>query len=116
MNFNIGTVVSAMSGRLFCDIGDLYKILSFMTGDEIYTHQIPRAIPPCKIELNKQFPSLAIEKIPEFNTAGDMKCQIDTWLLTLQAIYGATLNVEPLSVPYEQKDPLAELYEMMNSK
>lgn len=39
-------------------IGDLYEILDWMTGDEAFTHQLPRFADECKPEILKQHPVL----------------------------------------------------------
>ena len=37
----------------------VYDVLNFMTGDTLFTHQLPRARGECKPYLLKQFPQLA---------------------------------------------------------
>ena len=46
--FDLGTVLTVTTGRLLTDIGNLYEILNFMTGDDLMTHQLPRATEACK--------------------------------------------------------------------
>lgn len=42
--FDLGAVLTVSTKRLLTDIDDLYKILNYLTGEQIYTHQIPRAL------------------------------------------------------------------------
>lgn len=57
--FRLGTVLSVTSDRLLCEITDVYMLLSFMTDDDIYTHQIPLACEICKPAILEQYPDLA---------------------------------------------------------
>ena len=42
--FPLGVVLSITTGKLLCPIGDVYDILNFLTGDNLFTHQLPRAM------------------------------------------------------------------------
>ncbi len=59
-NYHIGDVLSVTTGRLVAQrhIGAVYDILNFLTGDDLYTHQIPRAMTECEPWLATQFPTL----------------------------------------------------------
>src|SRR3989344_6645903 len=59
--FHLGDVLSITTGRLVSPrhIDGVYDILTFMTGDTLFTHQLPRASDECKPYLVKQFPQLA---------------------------------------------------------
>jgi hypothetical protein len=41
--FTTNVVLSISHEKLLCDIGEVYRICDFLTGDELYTHQLPRA-------------------------------------------------------------------------
>lgn len=58
--FHIGDVLSITTERLVSPrhIQGVYDILEFMTGEGIWTHQIPRVMRECRPALLKQFPSL----------------------------------------------------------
>jgi hypothetical protein len=58
--FHIGDILSVTTGRLVSSrhIDGLYEILNFLTGDELYTHQLPRAMRECEPWLKTQFPYL----------------------------------------------------------
>lgn len=59
--FPLGTVLSITTGRLLAPngIGGVYEILNFMSGDNLFTHQLPRVMDECKPYLLQQFPQLA---------------------------------------------------------
>ena len=58
--FHIGDVLSVTTGRLVSarHIDGVYDILNFLTGDNLYTHQLPRAMEECKPWLRSMFPAL----------------------------------------------------------
>ncbi len=60
-SFHLGDILSITTGRLVSlrHIDGVYDILNFMTGDNLFTHQLPRASRECAPELKKQFPALA---------------------------------------------------------
>ena len=60
-SFSLGDVLSITTGRLVSErhIDGVYDILNFMTGDNLFTHQLPRAMEECRPFLLKQFPELA---------------------------------------------------------
>jgi hypothetical protein len=39
----------------------VYEILNFLTGDKLFTHQLPRAMTECEPWLRSQYPQLFIE-------------------------------------------------------
>src|SRR4051812_25242756 len=59
--FDLGTVLSVTTGRLVAPNGmdDLYDILNFLTGDNLFTHVLPRANRWAAPLLLAQFPRLA---------------------------------------------------------
>lgn len=58
--FCLGDVLSITTGRLLSPrhIEGVYDILNFMTDDNLFTHQLPRASKKCAPFLLKQFPEL----------------------------------------------------------
>ena len=64
MRFPIADVLGVTTGRLIGRIDGIYKILNFMTGDNLFTHQLPRAMEECEPSLREQFPRL-MEDCPE---------------------------------------------------
>jgi len=58
--FHISGVLSVTTGHLVSPrhMDGIYDILNFMTGDNLFTHQLPRASDECKPYLLKQHPQL----------------------------------------------------------
>lgn len=58
--FHIGDVLSVTTGRLVSSrhMDGVYDILNFLTTDDLFTHQLPRACEECKPWLRTQFPRL----------------------------------------------------------
>ena len=52
-----------------------YEILNFLTGDSLYTHQLPRAVRQCEPWLRAQFPTLMADApgMPERLAAMDAR-------------------------------------------
>lgn len=110
MKFTLGEVLSITDGRLMCDMGGVYRILNHMTGDNLFTHQLPRAARECKPFLLKQFPQLANVKMDNFGPENAQKI-----LDALQAEYGNEFDVQPLPKhAHEFIDPLSELAEKVH--
>lgn len=58
--FHISDVLSVTTGRLVSSrhMEGVYDILNFLTGDNLFTHQLPRASRECEPWLRTQFPKL----------------------------------------------------------
>lgn len=56
--FHLGDVLSITTGRLISPRGieGVYDILRFMTGQDLFTHQLPRAMTEMKPRLLAQHP------------------------------------------------------------
>jgi hypothetical protein len=64
--FHISDVLTATTGRLVSDrhMDGVYDIYNFLTGDQLFTHQLPRAGRECESWLRSQFPHLFAEHPP----------------------------------------------------
>jgi hypothetical protein len=69
--FHIGTILSVTTGRLVSPTGlnGVYEILSYMAGESVYTHQIPRFGEECAPWLLRQHPQLANVTLETLDTA-----------------------------------------------
>lgn len=56
--FDLGTVLTITTGLLLTKIENVYKILDWMTGESLFTHQLPRVGRECEPEILSQFPEL----------------------------------------------------------
>ena len=113
-DFHLSDILSITDGRLVSTrhMDGVYEILNFMTGDSLFTHQLPRAAGVCKPALLAQHPQLAsvVEPYTKLDAA-----TIPAWLAKQIAKFGETLPVAPLA-EWESKHPLAELEEMAPGK
>ena len=94
MQFHIGVVLSVTTGKLLSrgGIGACYKILNYMTGDELHTHQLPRANKAARPAVLAQHPQLADETGEGVNAEN-----IDEYLARMEAKFGVSLPLTPLS-------------------
>ena len=105
-------VLSIVTGRLMGDIGGVYEVLNWMTGESLFTHQLPRVSYEAKPVIIAAIPALqrAVDEADEVTTENWEKWR-DAWL----ARYGATLAVPKLNVEqHERIDPLSEAAEMIH--
>jgi hypothetical protein len=112
--FHLGDILSVTTGCLVLPrhIDGVYDILNWMTGDNLFTHQLPRACGECEPHLKAQHPDLADVSVPEFDD-GDLdhvKAQVEAWLATQVERFGEFREVAPLSGgDHTVIDPLVEL-------
>jgi len=107
--FTLGQLLSVMTDRLLCPIGDLYDILNHLTQDDLFTHQLPRASRECKPTLLKRYPQLA-----SVDASGVTPENWQTWLSAQEAKFGKTFEVLPVHPEtHEVKNPITEAIEMV---
>ena len=105
--FHIGDILSVTHERLVSPrhIEGVYDILNFMTGDSLFTHQLPRAGRECAPFLFEQHPALK-----DVDATGIDGSNWSEWLDSQIAIFGETLPVQPLpDHAHEFIDPVSEL-------
>lgn len=115
--FHIGDILSVTHDRLVSPdhIGGVYKILGWMVGEDLMTHQLPRVSRECEPALREQHPDLMAVTIPDFDfppgaTKDERAAIVLGWLAEVVAEYGETREVEPLSKgDHTVIDPIAEL-------
>ena len=90
----------------------VYAILNFMTNDNLFTHQLPRASKECQPFLLEQMPWLA-----DISAEGVTKENFETWLNAIVQKYGETYEVKPLPVgSHLHIDPITELVQILNEE
>lgn len=108
MKFTTGEVISAGLGKLACDIEGVYKIMNYLTGDNLFTHQLPRAFRECE--------AWVIEQHPWLRELDESKCNRETvwaWLADAEARFGKVHDLQPLPPGrWHPKDPYTELLEL----
>ncbi len=105
--FHIGDILTITMGHLVSPrhIKGVYDILSFMTGDILFTYQLPRAADECKPYLLRQHPQLA-----ETDASGVNEDNYDRWIAEQVRKYGEYLPVNPIPI---DDHPIEEIEELM---
>lgn len=110
-HFHIGDVLSITTGKLVSPrhISGVYDILNYMTGDSLFTHQLPRAWRECQEPLMAQHPQLR-----DVDDSGVNETTWRGWLDKQVATFGEMLPVEPLRAgQHLHIDPIEEAEAMV---
>lgn len=108
--FPLDDILSVTTGRLLSrrHMDGLYDLLNYMTGHDLFTHQLGRAADACAPALLAQHPQLADVQPPEGLDTADLMA----WLVEQERTHGETLPVAPLP-PSEPVNPIEELCDMV---
>jgi hypothetical protein len=112
--FHLGDILTITTGRLVSPrhMDGIYDLLNFMTGDNLMTHQLPRASRECEPHLRSQHPDLAEIQVPDFSAVrrDRVEAWVTEWLGRQVAKYGEYREVAPLAAgEHTAINPLAEL-------
>ncbi len=126
--FHIGTVLSVTAGFLLAPeprMKNVYKILNYMTGDDLFTHQLPRALGEVRPEINKQLPWTTNAKCLEMcrnleqrleELKGDREKTteiVDWFVADMGKRFGEYHELEAVPFSVEHRDPIEELASMV---
>lgn len=107
--FHISVVMTVIGGKLLCQTEEVYKFLNYMTGESVFTHQIPRVMREAGPVLLKQHPQLKGVTVPEFVNVDAVHAFVEA----LCTEYGDYVSVIPMDVnEHESIDPMSEAAEM----
>lgn len=110
MQFHLGAVLSMTTGKLLCQMDDIYRIAQHLAGEPVWTHQLGRVMTESKPHLLAQFPALANltgEDVTTENYAA--------WLLDRVAEHGEWFDVAPMPEhAHVSIEPLSELAERVH--
>lgn len=111
--FHLGDILTVTTGRLVSPrhMDGVYDILNWMTGESLFTHQLPRACRECQGPLLAQHPDLAAVTPPsEFSEGNSAQEAVARWLAEQVTVYGETREVAPLAAgDHTRIDPVTEL-------
>lgn len=112
--FHLGDILSVTTECLVSPrhMEGVHDLLDFMTGDALFTHQLPRAADECKPHLLALHPDLAAVQVPDFSAVprDQVEAHVMTWLDTQVAQYGEYRDVAPVPAGgHTVIDPLDEL-------
>lgn len=110
--FHLGDILSITTGYLVAPghIGGVHKLLDFLTGDQLLTHQLPAACEAMAPVLITQFPELALIEAP---AKFDDKEHVERWLAEQVAAHGEwhEVTAPPASV-WGEHDALQEAIDL----
>lgn len=112
MRFHLGDILSITTGTLVSPdhMDGVYRILNHLTGDNLFTHQLPAACEAMRPALVAQFPEIAAIEAPEFAGADD----VPPWLAEQVKRFGEWHEVAaPSSALWGEHDPIQELVDMV---
>ena len=108
---SLGAVLSVISGVPLCDFDEMWQLFNYLTGDELFNHQMPRAHLHCSPLLLQQHPDLNID-VPE-TLRGE--AEVKAWLAEQEKTLGSHRAVAPVE-GWQKRNPLTELVEMRAGK
>jgi hypothetical protein len=110
--YHLGDLLSITTGALVSPdhMQGVYRICDGVTGEQHFTHQLPRAARTLDPYLREQLPWLDEITAPKFSGPDE----VWPWLAEMVARYGEYHEVQPMpSGVYVGRDPLEELAEMV---
>lgn len=110
--FHLGDILSITTGHLLSPrhMEGIYEILNFMTGDSLFTHQLPRASNECKPYLLDDMPWLK-----EIDASGVNEHNYNEWMAGQVKKHGEFHSVS--TIPQDDHDvidPHEELKQMLD--
>lgn len=118
--FPLAQVLSITTGRLLCDMDGIYEILNHITGDNLFTHVLPRACRFAAPLILKDHPNLEIANkrldelkalVEEFGAGTDRKAILEKWVNTLPLTKEWT--IKSYADKWLSQDPIEELSTMV---
>lgn len=107
---NLGQLISVGRGILMTEIREVHEILDYLTGDKLFTHQLPRAFHAVSPHLLAKYPFLNDIDLSSVNE--------NNWESVLNELvkqYGNEFEIKPIN-NWQSKEPLSELAEMMEDR
>lgn len=105
-------------GRLITSMDDVYLVMNHMTGDNLYTHQLPRALRASQASMLEQHPWLAeVDGLVDYalETNVDKREAMDKVIRVLNHSYGTELELIPLD-EWIKQNPILELVDIMDAR
>lgn len=107
--FPLADVLGVLTGKLLGKIDGIYEVCQFMTGEPVWTHQLPRVCREITPGVLRQHPRLE----PTIAEAGEVTPEnVHALLSGWIARFGPALALEPMAPEeHERIDPVSELAE-----
>lgn len=115
--FTLGAVLSVTTGKLLCPFDELHEFLDYLTGQNLFTHQLPRAADSGAPYIFSIYPEVEFTDVPKIEgTKEEREEQVKKFLdYLIQSGYQKEYEFEPME-DFEAKDPFQELIEMRGSE
>jgi hypothetical protein len=110
--FATADVLSTITGRLIGQMSGIYEVLNWMTGESVFTHQLPRIGGEAIPVLVAAHPALqqAIDEAEQVNRENWQE-----WRQTWEDRYGLMIAVPKFGADtHERIDPISELAEKVH--
>lgn len=114
MRVHIGDLLSVITGIMLAPggFGDVHRLLDHLTGDTLFTHQLPRAFDFVKPIMAERYPALAAIDVPK-----DVGARFKEWLASTVATHGEFFDVDPIAGnQWERRDPISEAQAMFGDR
>lgn len=114
-SFPLDEILSITTGRLVADrhMDAVYEVLNFMTGDSLFTHQLPRAATWARPLILAQHQRLVdVPEPTDLNVGGDKAAtqeRITAWLAPLRERLGDSLLLTSQEDRWAHRDSIEEL-------
>lgn len=112
--FDLCDVISAGTGRLVSKngIGGVYEVLNYMTGESLFTHQLPRVSREAAPVLRNHHAWFAAVEAEAKNITPENWKQ---WLEKWENAYGSRVTAPKMTITeHERIDPISELAERVH--
>jgi hypothetical protein len=113
--FPIDEILTVTTGRLVAHRGmdAVYEILNFLTGENLYTHQLVRAAPICAKFILQVYPELAKISTTDLDELlkkySDPKQAVNEWVEEIRKENRDSYELMPLPVGmYQAMNPISE--------
>ena len=113
-NFDLGTVLSITTGRVFTEFGNIYKILNYLSRDNLFTNQLPRVAEIAQPYILTRYPQLnGVGKDVIINSQAD----VETFLNSQKKVLGDSFALSPMPEEMcEHINPIKEAEQMILSR
>lgn len=113
INISCGDAITLITGKLFCSVDRLYTLYNKLTGDNLYTHQLPRAYLACAPHIRRELPDLtaslrATYQANENFEETEFSPKWEKVLENAKKVFGDEFHVTPIA-DWEHIHPLEEL-------
>lgn len=120
-SFHVGDVLSVTAGLLLSPrhMDGVYDILNFLTGDNLWTHQLPRACSAAGPWLLEKYPALRAptDEAREAAKRDDWMVAHQQWLIDAAVRHGSHFTIEPMPPgSWLRVDPVKEAQAMVGEE